>query len=258
VKFQTPVPDIDFRYSPFNIAEKSHSVNGNISCYYQYQCCKDVIDSLHAHNISICENETYTLPDNTNIRDSGTYYLTLKGERGCDSVVLYNLNVIKSPSHLEVTPDTCLENVSAVKLTATSGYRSYTWNNIATTDSTYTVHFPGSYSVSVENMCGSKTVTSHVYDHCDFPIYFPDAFTPNGDFLNDVLRVPPENKNKLVRLTVYNRWGELVFSTNILSKGWDGTYKGAPQPAGVYAYYLQMEGLSGHKLTQKGTVVLIR
>jgi gliding motility-associated-like protein len=259
VKFESPFPDVDFRYSPFNIVEKSHSVVQNISCHYQYECCKDVIDSLHPHDISICENETYRLPDSTVLKKSGTYYIPLKTEKGCDSIVLYNLKVLKSPSHLAISPDTCLNNISSIKLTATGGYDSYTWNNFTTTkDSFFVVGFPGNYSVKVENRCGSKTDTVHVYDQCDFPIYFPTAFTPNGDFLNDELRVPWANRNKLVRLRIYNRWGELVFSTTITGKGWNGNFKGIPQPAGIYAYYLEMQGLSGHKQDQKGTVLLIR
>jgi gliding motility-associated-like protein len=259
VRFQSPVPNVDFRLSRFKMLVKDHSVTQNVSCYYQYQCCKDVIDSLHAHNISICENENYTLPDNTRLNKSGTYYLTLKTTRGCDSVVLYHLKVLKSPAHLVASPDTCLEHSFSVQLSATGGYDGYTWNeSYTTTDSTYSVHLPGNYSVSVANMCGSKTDSINVYDHCDFPIYFPSAFTPNGDHLNDELRVPPENRNKLIQLKVYNRWGQLVFSTNIIGKGWDGNLNGAPQPSGVYTYYLEMQGLSGHPLNQKGTVVLIR
>ena len=259
VKFQSPVPDMDFRYSPFNIVSTSHSVVQNISCHYEYQCCKDVIDTLHTHNISICENETYTLPDNTVAKASGTYYLPLKTEKGCDSIVLYNIKVLKSPSQLAISPDTCLNNISSIKLTATGGYDNYLWNNLTTaSDSFFFVSFPGNYSVKVENVCGSKSDTVHVYDECDFPIYFPTAFTPNGDFLNEQLRVPWANRNKLVRLRIYNRWGEIVFSTAIAAKGWDGKFKGRPQPAGVYVYYLEMQGLSGHKLDQKGTVLLIR
>jgi len=259
VKFQSPIPDMDFRYSPFNIVSTSHSVVQNVSCHYEYQCCKDVIDTLHAHNISLCENETYMLPDSTVAKDSGTYYIALKTEKGCDSIVLYNIKVLKSPSHLAISPDTCLNNISSIKITATGGYDKYLWNNLTTTtDSFFFVSFPGNYSVKVENICGSKSDIIHVYDECDFPIYFPTAFTPNGDFLNDQLRVPQANRNKLVRLRIYNRWGEIIFSTTITGKGWDGTFKGRPQPAGVYAYYLEMRGLSGRKLDQKGTVLLIR
>jgi len=259
VKFQSPQPDMDFRYSPYNIIEKTHSVVQNITCHYQFECCKDVIDTVHFNNITICENETYRLPDSTVIKKTGRYYVPLKSETGCDSVVIYNVKVLKSPSHLEISPDTCLNNIASVRLTATGGYDNYLWNNLTnTTDSFFFVTVPGTYTVGVNNMCGSKTDTVHVYDQCDFPIYFPTAFTPNGDYLNDVLRVPLANKNKLVRLRIYNRWGEMVFSTTIPGKGWDGKLNGIPQAAGIFIYYLEMEGLSGHKLEQKGTVLLSR
>jgi len=172
---------------------------------------------------------------------------------------MYNVKVLKSPSHLEISPDTCLNNIASVRLTATGGYDNYLWNNLTnTTDSFFYVTVPGNYTVTVNNMCGSRVDTVHVYDQCDFPIYFPTAFTPNGDYLNDELRVPPANKNKLVRLRIYNRWGGMVFTTTIPGKGWDGKVNGVPQAAGIYVYYLEMQGLSGHKLEQKGTVLLSR
>jgi gliding motility-associated-like protein len=251
--------DQDFRYSPFKFVKKAYPISQKIDCEYQYECCKDVIDSLRPHNISLCEDQTYTLPDNNRVKDSGTYYITLRTSRGCDSIVYYNIKTLKSPSHLKGSPDTCLENASSIQLRATEGYESYLWNiNISTIQPYYSVHSPGSYTVSVENVCGAKTDTIQVYDHCSFPIYFPSAFTPNGDFLNDVLRVPPENKDKLRRLSIYNRWGQLVFYTTKPGDGWDGKFKGLLQPNGVYIYFLEMEGLSGEKFNQKGTVVLIR
>jgi gliding motility-associated-like protein len=134
----------------------------------------------------------------------------------------------------------------------------YLWNSVASSDSSFDVRQPGSYAVKVENVGGSKTDTVQVYDKCDFPIYFPTAFTPNNDLLNDVLRVPWQNINKLTRLRIYNRYGQVVFSTTRITEGWDGTFKNVPQPVGAYTYILEMKGLSGKKIDQKGTVVLIR
>lgn len=145
-----------------------------------------------------------------------------------------------------------------IQLSATGGYDSYIWDNISTTDSVFSVSSVGSHTVTVENMCGIKTDSVQVYEECDFPIYFPTAFTPNGDYLNDILRVPAVNRNKLVLLRIYNRWGHLVFSSNKPGNGWDGNYKSSPQPSGKYVYILEMQDLSGHMLNQKGTVVLIR
>ena len=61
-----------------------------------------------------------------------------------------------------------------------------------------------------------------------------------------------------MRLRIFDRYGKLVFQTEKYGEGWDGTVKGEPQSGGVYTYFLEMEGLSGKKINQKGTVVLIR
>ncbi|MEP6615947.1 MAG: gliding motility-associated C-terminal domain-containing protein [Ginsengibacter sp.] len=250
--------DMDFRYGGFDIVQKPVPITMETYCKYQFECCKDVIDTLNPHNISICEGETYTLPDSSVVNVSGSYYQTLKTTRGCDSVVFYHVQVIKSPSHLTAPADTCLNDSSTIKLHATGGYETYLWNNEVTSDSTYLVKAPGIYPVKVTNRCGTKTDTVQVYQKCDFPIYFPNAFTPNGDQLNDVLRVPWANNNKLVRLRIYNRYGQKIFSETDIKKGWDGTYKGMPQAVGAYTYILEMKGLSGKKQDQKGTVLLLR
>jgi gliding motility-associated-like protein len=98
-----------------------------------------------------------------------------------------------------------------------------------------------------------------VYDNCSFPIFMPNAFTPNQDGKNDVFRVPLQNKNKLVRLSIFNRYGQVVYTTANSGEGWDGTaFNNQPQPGGVYVYYLIMEDLLGNKLQQKGSFLLLR
>ncbi|MEP6615948.1 MAG: gliding motility-associated C-terminal domain-containing protein [Ginsengibacter sp.] len=250
--------DLDFRYAGFKMVQKPVPMSQDIYCKYQYECCKDVIDTLNPHNVSVCEGQSYRLPDSTVVTTEGSYYQTLKTTRGCDSVIFYNLKIIKSPSHLKAPPDTCLNSAGTILLNATGGYETYLWNNQVTSNSSYAVETPGVYSVKVTNLCGSKSDTVQVYDKCDFPIYFPNAFTPNGDYLNDVLKVPWANNNKLIKLRIYNRYGQLIFSTTRSSEGWDGTYKGIPQSVGAYTYILEMKGLSGNKQGQKGTVLLLR
>jgi gliding motility-associated-like protein len=258
VHYATIPPDVDVRYSQFNFYRRSYPLSQTNLCQYLYTCCTDFIDTVHAHNVSICENETYTLPDNAKVNTTGSYYTRYPTEKGCDSILYYNVKVVKSPSHLAASPDTCLESPAGVNLRATGGYDSYSWNGLVIPDSVYTVHSTGTYWVTVENVCGSKTDTIHVYDHCNFPIYFPTAFTPNGDGVNDILRVPIANKNNFRRLSIYNRWGQLVFYTTTKDAGWDGKFNGNAQPTGVYVYFLEMQTLGGEKVTQKGTVALIR
>jgi gliding motility-associated-like protein len=258
VHYSEETPNIDFRYSPFQIKKKTYPLSQNTNCQYQHICCTDFIDSLNPTNISLCENESYTLPDNTVVKDSGTYYIHLKTQNGCDSVLFYKIKVLKSPSSLSASEDTCLNNSSSIQLRATEGFESYLWNSNRSSESFYPVHSPGSYTVKVENICGNKTDTINVYDYCNFPIYLPSAFTPNNDGLNDVFRIPPQNKNRFLRLTIYNRWGQIIFRAANPNDGWNGNFGKLPQPTGVYVYILEMEGLSRDRIDQKGTLTLIR
>lgn len=89
-------------------------------------------------------------------------------------------------------------------------------------------------------------------------IYVPNAFTPNGDGHNDVLRPFPVGMVKLDYFRVYNRWGELVFETNQYLQGWDGTYHGKPADPGGYVWVVQAQDERGRTILQKGVAVLIR
>jgi len=88
-------------------------------------------------------------------------------------------------------------------------------------------------------------------------ILIPDAFSPNGDGINDVLNVVALN-TKLFDFKLFNRWGQLVFSTTNAAQSWNGSYNGTPQPAGVYAYTLNTVLANGQNLSKRGTVLLLR
>jgi gliding motility-associated-like protein len=229
-------------------------------CQKSTACCVDVIDTINTREVQICEGGNYLLPDNSKITDSGTYFVTYKTPHGCDSVIYFHAKVIKNPASLSLGLDTCLAGAISMTLHATGGFSSYSWMGNSSDDnlSSFVISKPGDYWVSVSNFCGYKADTIHVFDNCDFPIYMPTAFTPNNDGRNDVYRVPPGNNNRMIRLTIFNRWGQMLFSTTDKSKGWDGTKKGEPQATDVYVYYLEMQGITGRKFSQKGTFALIR
>ena len=88
--------------------------------------------------------------------------------------------------------------------------------------------------------------------------YVPSGFTPNGDSKNDVLRAIPVGMKQLNYFRVYNRWGQLVFSTNSERKGWDGKISGALQPTGTYVWIAEGLDYRGMKLFRKGVTTLIR
>ncbi|MBA2250752.1 MAG: gliding motility-associated C-terminal domain-containing protein [Chitinophagaceae bacterium] len=89
-------------------------------------------------------------------------------------------------------------------------------------------------------------------------LYVPNAFTPNGDKDNDIFRPIPIGMKALNYFKVYNRRGQLVFSTSIQNKGWDGTFKGAPQDADIYVWIVEGVDYLNKIIFQKGTVALIR
>ena len=88
-------------------------------------------------------------------------------------------------------------------------------------------------------------------------LVMPNAFTPNGDGVNDVFRVPPGITLHLTELDIYDRWGMRVFSSRDIGQGWDGTVGGRPAPAGTYVYTIVGTDLKG-PVVEKGTVMLVR
>ncbi len=89
-------------------------------------------------------------------------------------------------------------------------------------------------------------------------IFVPNSFTPNGDGLNDVFRPILIGMKSLKYFRVYNRAGQLIFSTNIQNKGWDGTFKGAAQDPDVFVWMVEGVNYLGETIVEKGSVTLIR
>lgn len=248
-------------YTGFFIVENTEitTITRSTVCQKNIPCCADFIDTTNIKSIPICEGSSYTLPDRTVVQDSGRYYVTNKTQKGCDSISLYHISVDKNPSKLLLSSDTCFNRSTSITLQATGGYNQYTWmKNYVTRDSNYKAKDTGVYTVNVTNVCGSKTDSVHVYNQCDFPIYIPNAFTPNDDRLNDVFKVPSLNLDKFVQLTIYNRWGKIIFHTSNINVGWEGTVNSFPQEQGIYIYTLEMKNLLGKNIFQKGTFTLIR
>jgi gliding motility-associated-like protein len=88
-------------------------------------------------------------------------------------------------------------------------------------------------------------------------IYIPTAFTPNQDGKNDNWYIPSLAAFPVFELSVFNRYGQLIFHTKNIQAGWDGKYKGLLQPPGVFVYLLTI-GEAENKKMYKGTVTLIR
>ncbi len=104
---------------------------------------------------------------------------------------------------------------------------------------------------------GCKTVDS-IYINIDPKelIDLPNAFAPGS--VNSRLHVIKRGAVSLNYFRIFNRWGNLVFETKNIEEGWDGTYKGQPQPEGVYVYVVEATTSTGKLLIDQGNVTLFR
>jgi gliding motility-associated-like protein len=155
------------------------------------------------------------------------------------------------------------------QLTSTGG-TSYRWlpaNYISNIYVSNPLVYPPAdtkYFVTVrgENGCTSKDsilVKSTNANAGDARFEIPNAFTPNHDGINDCFGVHYWGTADVFSISIYNRWGQLVFYSKDLSSCWDGAYKDVPQPAGTYIYIINISSRCTNGLVQKkGTVTLIR
>lgn len=112
------------------------------------------------------------------------------------------------------------------------------------------------YTLKVTNAQGC-TASSTAVVQIFRPLMMPDAFSPDGDGLNEVYRIPLNTDLKLKQFSIFDRWGNKVFSTTNISKGWDGRLNGKLASTGIYLYVLQGTNESGD-VTRKGRIMLIR
>lgn len=89
-------------------------------------------------------------------------------------------------------------------------------------------------------------------------IYVPKVFTPNNDGTNDVLKPILVGISTFHYFSIYNRWGNLIYTTQDPNRGWDGTFKGVAQPVETYLWMAEGIDVEGKKIVQKGMVSLVR
>lgn len=146
-----------------------------------------------------------------------------------------------------------------------SGGVSYVWSPVGPLDNPF-IQNPKAilsndtyFTVVVTDVAGcsaSDGVFIKVYDGPEY--YVPNAFTPNGDGLNDVFRPIPVGMRSTDYFRVFNRIGQLVFESHTFMEGWDGTFKGKKADQGTYVWAIKGYDVNGRPVEMKGTVILLR
>ncbi|MDY0344694.1 MAG: gliding motility-associated C-terminal domain-containing protein [Lentimicrobium sp.] len=185
---------------------------------------------------------------------SGIYSLSVSDYFNCADTIEFNVNVIPLPkANFPEINDTIWYNQSYT-LEATPGYYTYEWN---TGDTTWFINVTeqGRYSVQLKTQEGCQNLESVVLMDAYVPISVPNAFTPNGDGLNDTFKpIVNEELISQFHLAIYNQWGQMIFETTNATKGWDGENA----LIGTYNWVIDYKNRTGKVFQMRGSVVLIR
>ena len=118
---------------------------------------------------------------------------------------------------------------------------SHHWNTGSSESAILVTEF-GDYWLDVTNVCGTVSDTITIGDmQCSCVMYFPNTFTPDGDEFNQNFHAKYECDIYTYNLRIYNRWGQLLFTTDNPDAIWDGTYNGKLVPTGTYVYLVEYE-----------------
>ena len=200
---------------------------------------------------------TYILHDSVWVR------LTVSPGNACGTITIAQ-KVIIAPVSVHAGNDTMVAIGQPLQLAAT-GAASYVWSPATGLDNPFSptplahLNHDIVYYLTGTNTQGCAGYDSlHVKVYKGPDLYMPNAFTPNGDGHNDLLKPVVPGIKKLDYFAVYNRAGRLLFRTTTPGKGWDGTLNGLPQPHGTYVWIVQAQDYTGALHRQKGVVILLR
>ncbi|MCW3108263.1 MAG: hypothetical protein JWQ09_2769, partial [Segetibacter sp.] len=194
--------------------------------------------------------------------DSTVYKVVVANASSCTASATVTINVISKPI-ANAGPDKVIVEGQSVQLdgSVTSSNTSISWfpglyiDNIHSLQPSVSPVTNTSYILTATSNdgCGtsSDTTSIHVYKK----VIIPNAFSPNADGLNDTWNIIALAAYDNYELSVFNRYGQIVFNTKNYSQPWNGTFNGKPLPVGTYYYLLDLK-LGLPKLT--GFVVILK
>ncbi len=225
----------------------------------------EIIDTIFTYEIiTICEGETASIFGNIEM-EAGVYSDIFSSTNGCDSIHEITL-IVQPPIDVYFTEDTIVFDGTGVPLdpiitgvATTISWFPNTW--LTCDDCLNPSAFPaesGWYYITVIDVNGCIAIDSiYLEVNFDYTILAPNAFSPNGDGINDEFNVFGSAECDLIYLRIYNRWGALIFESIDINIGWDGIYNNIEQEIGTYVYLA--EGICNAETVQlTGTITLVR
>ena len=188
------------------------------------------------------------------------YTVSVSNNGVCANTTTVSLTVNPLPKVFAGRDTTCnLDDQIYINATGTGTITWVSGDNITCKDCPNTQIIPkytGCYIAESVNEFGCKVKDEVCINiTTDHGIYIPSAFTPNGDGLNDIFLVYGHSISE-VKMDIFDRWGEKLFSSNDMAKGWNGVYKNVDCEIGVYVYKVTYKGLDNKKHEKVGHVTL--
>lgn len=191
------------------------------------------------------------------VSSAGKYWVTVTDANNCsatDTLNIFSVDTIPK-NFLPPGQELCYGNVLRI---AVPNYVSYQWSTGSMADFIDISSF-GTYYLTVKdlNSCTGRDSITIQRKNCIY-MAIPNAFTPDGNSLNDIFRPVINQLIKNFSFIVFNRYGQTIFETRDYNKGWDGTYKGKMQSSGSYIYRIKYTNIFGYETVENGSVILIR
>jgi len=191
---------------------------------------------------------------------STLYSVTVTDINGCSDVASVQVDLLPLPA-VQAGRDVTIDFGEVVQLTATGGgtltWSPSTWLNDSTSASPISRPEESiTYTVTVTDATGCKNSDALVII-LNGTLFVPNSFTPDGDGFNDFFGALGKDLRE-VELLVFNRWGELIWSTSQLDGRWDGTYQGVDSPIDTYVWKVKATEISGRERQAVGHVNLLR
>ncbi len=183
------------------------------------------------------------VPAHISTANAGTTTYTffpMAGECSSAPTSVIHINVLPAPGVMIISDTSAICPGDHIGLHATGGYVSYLWNN-GMDNSDIIIDHGGLFTVRIWDGLNCYNYDSiYIDEDCLSTLYIPNAFTPDGDGLNDFFTISGENILSM-KLWIYDRWGEMVFYSDNIAHSWDGKFKGAAVPAGLFGWYMEYE-----------------
>jgi gliding motility-associated-like protein len=192
-----------------------------------------------------------------NINQQGKYKvkLTIDGCSFSDSLQVDYL----SPPVFNLPSDTIICENERIYIDIPQGNYNILWNDNSTANQRV-FDVSGTYSVTIENQCGIvNDLFTLEYKNCNCYIYFPNAFTPVGDGTNETFGAVYNCEFDYYNLQIFNRWGQLIFSTTNPDEHWNGKFLNENVETGCYVWFMQFSSIYTKAMqNKKGIVTIIR